>query len=62
MAEPTYFINGRAFRDWLEAHAGSATALLAGFRQVGSGRANMSRPESVDEALCYACAAGLRLG
>ena len=58
--EPTYFHDAQAFRAWLEEHAAGATELLVGFHKVGSGKACMSWPESVDEALCFGWIDGRR--
>lgn len=60
MTAPTFFADAKAFRRWLEAHAGSATELLVGFHKVGKGRASMSWSESVDEALCFGWIDGVR--
>ena len=60
MPEPTFFESAAAFRSWLEANAAAKKELLAGFRKVGSGRASMSWPESVDEALCFGWIDGVR--
>jgi uncharacterized protein YdeI (YjbR/CyaY-like superfamily) len=57
---PRFFATAAAFRGWLDANAASATALLVGFHKVGSGRACMSWPESVDEALCHGWIDGVR--
>ena len=57
---PIFFPNATAFRDWLEAHAATATELLVGFHKVGSGRPSMSWSESVDEALCFGWIDGVR--
>jgi uncharacterized protein YdeI (YjbR/CyaY-like superfamily) len=57
---PIFFPTATAFRDWLEAHAATATELLVGFHKVGSGRPSMSWSESVDEALCFGWIDGVR--
>jgi uncharacterized protein YdeI (YjbR/CyaY-like superfamily) len=41
------------FRAWLETNHDSAPAVFVGFYRKGSGKAAMTYPESVDEALCY---------
>ena len=41
------------FRAWLDAHHNSASELFVGYYRAGSGKAAMTYPESVDEALCY---------
>lgn len=60
MNSPVFFADAVAFRRWLQAHAGSASELLVGFRKVGSGRPSMTWPESVDEALCVGWIDGVR--
>jgi uncharacterized protein YdeI (YjbR/CyaY-like superfamily) len=57
---PTFFATAIAFRAWLAAHSGSAKELIVGFYKVGAGRASMSWPESVDEALCVGWIDGVR--
>src|SRR5436309_599911 len=44
---------GEAFRRWLERHHDSAGELWVGFYKVGSGKASITWPESVDQALCF---------
>ncbi len=60
MNAPKFFENANAFRQWLEANAGSATEILVGFYKVGTGRSSMSWSESVDEALCFGWIDGVR--
>lgn len=60
MPVPHFFDNAELFRDWLKAHAASATELLVGFYKVDSGRASMSWSESVDEAICFGWIDGVR--
>lgn len=57
---PTFFVTPEAFRSWLAAHSSSARELVVGFYKVGSGRASMSWPESVDEVLCVGWIDGVR--
>ena len=57
---PRFFPTAGAFRRWLEANASTCEVLLVGFHKVGSGRASMTWPESVDEALCFGWIDGLR--
>jgi uncharacterized protein YdeI (YjbR/CyaY-like superfamily) len=57
---PRYFATAADFRDWLDAHAATATELLVGFHKVDSGRPSMSWSESVDEALCVGWIDGVR--
>lgn len=60
MAEPVYFASPAEFRDWLAAHAATATELIVGFHKVGSGVPSMTWPASVDEALCVGWIDGVR--
>jgi uncharacterized protein YdeI (YjbR/CyaY-like superfamily) len=60
MPAPKFFATASAFGVWLEANAASSTELLVGFYKVDSGRASMSWPESVDEALCHGWIDGVR--
>ena len=60
MADPRFFENAAAFRQWLEANHASATELIVGYYKVGSGLPSMTWPESVDEALCFGWIDGVR--
>lgn len=57
---PAFFESAADFRAWLVRHAAAEQELLVGFHKVGSGRASMSWPESVDEALCFGWIDGVR--
>ena len=50
---PTFFATPSDFRAWLEKHHATATELLVGFHKKGSGKASITWPEGVDEALCF---------
>lgn len=58
--KPRFFAKAATFRKWLQHHHQSATELVVGFYKVGSGKASMSWPESVDEALCFGWIDGVR--
>jgi uncharacterized protein YdeI (YjbR/CyaY-like superfamily) len=58
--EPTFFATPEDFRAWLEAHHGTESELLVGFRKKGSGRPSITWPESVDQALCFGWIDGVR--
>jgi uncharacterized protein YdeI (YjbR/CyaY-like superfamily) len=60
MAAPRFFATPAEFRTWLAANHERATELLVGFYKKGSGKASISWPESVDEALCYGWIDGVR--
>ena len=55
-----FFASAAKFRDWLNKHSGTAEELIVGYYKVGSGRASMTWPESVDEALCAGWIDGVR--
>lgn len=59
-AAPTYFDSPAAFRRWLQRHAATEAELLVGFVKTGTGRAGMTWPQSVDEALCFGWIDGVR--
>lgn len=48
-----YFESPAAFREWLDTHHATATELSLGFHKKHTGHPSLTRPESVDEALCY---------
>jgi uncharacterized protein YdeI (YjbR/CyaY-like superfamily) len=56
----TYFESRDAFRAWLNGHHDSADVLQVGFYKKGSGRASVTYPEAVDEALCFGWIDGVR--
>jgi len=58
--EPTFFPTPADFRRWLAKHHATATELLVGFYKVGSGKASITWPASVDQALCFGWIDGLR--
>jgi len=55
-----FFETQEKFREWLIKNHEAETELLAGFYKVGSGKASMSWPESVDQALCFGWIDGVR--
>jgi uncharacterized protein YdeI (YjbR/CyaY-like superfamily) len=54
------FARPEDFRRWLERHHGSERELWVVYDKKSSGRATMTWPESVDEALCFGWIDGLR--
>ena len=58
--ESAHFRSPAEFRDWLEAHHESADAWWVGYHKRGTGTPSLTRPESVDEALCYGWIDGVR--
>jgi uncharacterized protein YdeI (YjbR/CyaY-like superfamily) len=57
---PTFFKTPNALRKWFAKHAAKETELWVGFYKVGSGKASITWPESVDEALCCGWIDGIR--
>jgi uncharacterized protein YdeI (YjbR/CyaY-like superfamily) len=49
---PTFFATPEQFRAWLTEHHETESELWVGFHKRGTGRASMTWPEAVDEALC----------
>jgi uncharacterized protein YdeI (YjbR/CyaY-like superfamily) len=58
--EARYFESAAAFRRWLAANHARSPELLVGFHKRGTGRASLTWPESVDEALCVGWIDGVR--
>ena len=56
----TYFKTAAGLRRWLKANHQKAQELWVGFYKRGSGRASITWPESVDEALCAGWIDGVR--
>ena len=56
----TTFERPEDFRRWLERHHSSERELWVGYFKKSSGRASMTWPESVDEALCFGWIDGVR--
>jgi uncharacterized protein YdeI (YjbR/CyaY-like superfamily) len=57
---PRFFATPQRFRAWLEKHHAGATELWVGFHKRDTGRASITWPQSVDEALCYGWIDGIR--
>ena len=58
--QPVFFPTAADFRAWLEEHHAAEPELVVGFYKVGSGKASITWPESVDEALCFGWIDGVR--
>jgi uncharacterized protein YdeI (YjbR/CyaY-like superfamily) len=58
--KPKFFKQPADFRKWLKTHHGKETELWVGFYKKDSGKASITWPESVDEALCFGWIDGLR--
>jgi uncharacterized protein YdeI (YjbR/CyaY-like superfamily) len=59
-AAPTFFKDATAWRSWLGKHAATESELVVGFVKTHTGRASMTWPQSVDEALCFGWIDGVR--
>jgi uncharacterized protein YdeI (YjbR/CyaY-like superfamily) len=57
---PRFFAKAADFRRWLERNSATTGELVVGFQKVGSGRASMNWPDSVDQALCFGWIDGVR--
>jgi uncharacterized protein YdeI (YjbR/CyaY-like superfamily) len=57
-----YFGSQDEFRVWLEQHHDAAREIWVGFYKKGSGKAGISYPEAVDEALAFGWIDGIRKG
>jgi uncharacterized protein YdeI (YjbR/CyaY-like superfamily) len=58
--KPRFFRTPSDFRKWLAAHHASETELWVGFYKKDSGKASVTWPQSVDEALCFGWIDGIR--
>jgi len=58
--EPRFFRDAVTLRRWFARHHASANELWLGYWKIGSGRASVTWPESVDEALCVGWIDGVR--
>ncbi len=58
--EPTTFERPEDFRSWLEKDHDTERELWVGYYKKASGKASMTWPESVDEALCFGWIDGVR--
>ena len=57
---PKFFKTPSDLRKWFRTHHASATELWVGFYKKDSGKASITWPESVDEALCFGWIDGIR--
>ena len=58
--KPRFFKSQSEFRRWLEKNHAQETELLVGFYKKGSGKASLTYPEALDEALCFGWIDGVR--
>ena len=57
---PKFFPTPADFRRWLAQHHDSRDELWVGFYKKATGKASLTWPESVDEALCFGWIDGIR--
>jgi len=62
MSSPIFFDSPSAWRAWLAERHEREREVLVGLYKKASGRAGMSWPEAVDEALCFGWIDGVRRG
>lgn len=58
--KPRFFATPKKFREWLAANHETAVELVVRYHRKESGKASMTWPESVDEALCFGWIDGIR--
>ena len=58
--KPRFFATPAGFRRWLEKNHARSRELWVGFHKRGTGRASITWPESVDQALCFGWIDGVR--
>ena len=58
--EPTFFETPAELRKWFVANYADASELWVGYYKKDSGKASITWPESVDEALCFGWIDGVR--
>jgi uncharacterized protein YdeI (YjbR/CyaY-like superfamily) len=59
-AEARFFRTPEDCRAWLGAHAAEGGEIWVGFFKRGAGESGLTRPESVDQALCFGWIDGRR--
>lgn len=57
---PRYFRSRAAFRAWLERQHAKTPELWIGFYRKGSGKAGLTYPDAVEEALCFGWIDGIK--
>ena len=60
MPPPIFFADAALLRDWFTKHGGQASELIVGFVKTHTGRATLTWPQAVDEALCFGWIDGVR--
>jgi uncharacterized protein YdeI (YjbR/CyaY-like superfamily) len=59
---PIFFKDSAALRAWFAEHAAQAPELLVGFVKTHTGKATLTWPQAVDQALCFGWIDGVRTG
>ena len=59
-ADPTFFKDAAGLHAWLKQHGAHASELIVGFVKTHTGRATLTWPQAVDEALCFGWIDGVR--
>jgi uncharacterized protein YdeI (YjbR/CyaY-like superfamily) len=57
---PTFFKDATALRAWLTKHSAHASEVVVGFVKTHTGKATLTWPQAVDEALCVGWIDGIR--
>lgn len=58
--KPRFFKSQSEFRTWLEKHHALEKELMVGFYKKNSGKASITYPEALEEALCFGWIDGVR--
>jgi len=58
--KPVFFATPEEFRAWLEEHHDAESELWVGFYKKASGKASITWPEAVEQALCFGWIDGVR--
>jgi uncharacterized protein YdeI (YjbR/CyaY-like superfamily) len=59
-APPAFFNDAAALRAWFAQHGAQASELIVGFVKTRTGKATLTWPEAVDQALCFGWIDGVR--
>jgi len=59
-ALPTFFKDATVLRAWFVEHGAHASELIVGFVKTHTGKATLTWPQAVDEALCFGWIDGVR--
>jgi uncharacterized protein YdeI (YjbR/CyaY-like superfamily) len=59
-ATPAFFKDATSLRAWFAEHSATASELVVGFVKIHTGKATLTWPQAVDEALCFGWIDGVR--